>query len=219
MRKFVMVALVAALVGGLVAAPATAGKKKKKAKPVQTVLYFHGNAPFGEADGVQWFADGTGTPPGTLTPDEPTDAQPKSQNFFSPALNDQCTGLPIAFPTFQGPVEGKIVGDVKMTAHFLSAPTTVTARLWTDVPVFTCNDAYVQPASEVQVDVPAGNNEVEIVFEDLNLTSQAWMLVEILVPSGTDYRGQVGRFLYDSTATPTRLEFNCIPASGGSCIP
>lgn len=219
MRKFLIATLVAGLVAGMVVSPATAGKKKKKAKPVATTLYFHGSAPFGEADGVQWFADGTGTPPGTLTPDEPTDAQPKSQNFFSPALNDQCTGLPLAFPTFQGSLEGKIVGDVKLFANFLSAPATVTARLWTDVPVFSCNEAYVEPASEVQVDVPPGNNEVEIVFEDLDLPSQAWVLVEILAPSGTDYRGQVGRLLYDSTSAATRLEFQCVPSSGSSCVP
>ncbi|MGI8774812.1 MAG: hypothetical protein ACR2KQ_07340 [Actinomycetota bacterium] len=68
-------------------------------------------------------------------------------------------------------------------------------------------------------EVPAGQNEVEVVFEDLDLQVHSWVLVEILALSGTDYKGQIGRFLYDSPDAASRIEFDCIPATGGSCLP
>ena len=217
MKKTLIVALSLSLVAGALALPATA---KKKAKPVATTLYAHGPSQFGEVDGAMWFSElGAGKPPLTLDATEPADGTPKSQFFMSPGLNDQCTGLPVAFPTFQGDLSGTIVGDVTMTAHFLSAPSKILARLWTDVPNFSCNDAYVAPASEVEVDVPAGQSEVEIVFPGLKQKALSWVLIEILAPSGPDYKGQLGRILYDSTDAATRLEFNCIPASGKSCTP
>ena len=215
MKKTLIVALALSLVAGALAMPAAA---KKKAKPVSTTLYAHGPSTAGEVDGAVWVTE-TGKPPLTLDATEPAAGLPKSQNFFSPGLNDQCTGLPLAFPTFQGDLSGTIVGDVTMTAHFVSAPSKVLARIWTDVPNFSCNDAYVEPASEVEVDVPAGQSEVEIVFPGLKQEALSWVLVEILAPSGTDYKGQVGRLLYDSADAATRLEFNCIPASGKSCTP
>lgn len=217
MKKTLIVALSLGLVMGALAAPATA--KKKKAKPVATTMFAHGPSQFGEVDGVQWLADGAGKPPLTLDATAPGAGTPKSMNFFSPLLNSKCTGLPLAFPTFQGDLAGTIVGDVKMTAYFLSAPGTIKARLWTDVPNFSCNDGYVEPASEVDVTVPAGRNEVEIVFPGLNQKAGSWVLIELLAPSGGNYRGQVGRLLYDSADAATRLEFNCLPASGSSCTP
>ncbi|MDQ3878431.1 MAG: hypothetical protein M3290_08815, partial [Actinomycetota bacterium] len=135
---------------------------------------------------------------------------------FNPALNDECTGLPTAFPTFSGKLTGTIVGDAHLTAYFLSAPATLKARLWVDTPVFSCNDAYIAPAAEVDVDVPPGQNSVDITFPKLNLTATQSILIEVLAPSGTDYKGQVGRLLYDSTNAATSLKFNCIPAAGAS---
>jgi hypothetical protein len=217
MRRVLIALLVTGLAAGLLAAPAAA-RKKKKPKPVQTTMYMHGTAPLGEVDGVQWFADNTNYT--TMDGVEPTDPAPKSMNFFSPALNDQCTGLPLAFPTFVGDLQGTIKGDAKLALHFASAPGTVTARIWADIAPFSqCNDAYVAPASEVQFDVPAGQNEVEVVFEKLNLKATSFIMVEILVPSGPAYGGQIGRLLYDSTATPTSIEFGCVPAAGTSCLP
>lgn len=216
MKKALILVLSLSLVAGALALPASA--KKKKAKPVATTLYAHGPSAAGEVDGAVWVTE-VGKPPLTLDATEPAAGLPKSQNFFSPALNDQCTGLPLAFPTFQGDLSGTIIGDVTMTAHFVSAPSKVLARIWTDVPNFSCNDGYVEPASEVEVDVPAGKSEVEIVFPDMKQKALSWVLVEILAPSGSDYRGQVGRLLYDSADAATRLEFNCIPASGKSCTP
>lgn len=220
MKRYLVIAVVLGLVAGSLAGPATAAKKKKKAaKPVATTMYMHGENPLGELDGVQWFNDGAGSRSTmTLDGEEPSGST-KSMNFFAPVLNDQCTGLPLAFPTFDGDMVGTIKGDAKMFLNFASAPGEIVARIWADVPVFSCNDGYIEPDSEVLVDVPAGSNEVEVVFEDLDLKVNAWVLVEVLALSGTDYRGQVGRLLYDSPDAPSRLEFKCIPASGTSCLP
>lgn len=213
MRKALIVALVSGLIAGALVGPATAGKKKPK--PVATTMYFHAPSQFGEVDGAQWAADGFAKPPGFLDATEPAAGPPKSQSLGNPALNTQCAGLPLGFPTFQGDFAGTIVGDATIIANFVSPPGTVTARLWTDTPAFSCNEGYIAPASEVVVDVPAGQNEVEIVFPDLNLPGQSWILLELL-GEGATYEG---RLLYDSSDAMTRLEFNCIPASGKSCTP
>ncbi len=42
-------------------------------------------------------------------------------------------------------------------------------------------------------------------------------MIEVLANSGSDYKGQVGRLLYDSPTTPSSISFKCIPAKGKSC--
>lgn len=213
MKKLIVTALVVGLVASVAVTPAMAGKKKKSGKPVATTLYFHGTKPLGEIDGAEWFTALGGPPLTTLTVDEPVDAFPKSQALGNPALNTKCTGLPLGFPTFQGNLDGTIVGDAKITATFATPPGKVTARIWADVPNFSCNDGYIEPASEVVVDLPAGENEVEIVFPGLKLKAGYWILVELL-GAGATYPG---RLLYDSPSAATRIEFNCIPTSGPTC--
>ncbi|HVF53324.1 MAG TPA: hypothetical protein VNC78_06910 [Actinomycetota bacterium] len=201
-----------------VASPALAAKKKKPAaKPVATTLYMHGNYPAGEVDGVDWLANSV--PPMSMDTTPGSEPFPRSMTIFNPLLNDQCSGIPLAFPTWVGNITGTIVGDAKITAHFLSAPGTITARIWVDTPVMSCNDAYIPPASEVDFALPSGQGSVEIVFPNLKLTAQANVMIEILSYSGTGYKGQVGRVLYDSASAETKLEFSCIPASGTSCAP
>ncbi len=219
-RRFVTLGVVLGLLVGVYMLPAQA-KKKKKAKPVATTMFMHGPSPFGEVDGAQWLADGNG-PVSPLTMDgvEPAAGPPKSMNYFSPALNDQCTGLPLAFPTFTGNLVGTIVGDAKMTLHFVSAPTTIKARIWADIGAFSaCNEAHIEPASEVDVEVPGGQGEVEVVFPDLKLTATQHIMIEILAPSSAEWGGKVGRLLYDSTDAASQITFGCVPASGKSCLP
>lgn len=219
MRRHLALVMVVALALGTLASPAVGAKKKKKKKPqpVETVLYMHGETPFGEVDGAQWLADGgAGMSRLTLDTVEPSGAQPKSMNYFSPALNDQCTGLPLAFPTFNGPMKGKIVGDATLKLNFVSAPASgVLARVWGDIAPFSaCNDAYIEPAAETLFDIPPGQNEVEVVLEGLDLEVGSFLMIEILAPSGTDYSGQLGRLLYDSPSAASSITFNCLPAKG-----
>ncbi|HVF53382.1 MAG TPA: hypothetical protein VNC78_07200 [Actinomycetota bacterium] len=222
MKKLVALILAVMVVNGLVASSALAKKPKKpKVAPVATTMWAHGPSQFGELDGIQWVANTfPTTSPLTFDGVEPTGGTAKSQSFAMPAINSQCTGTPIANPVFQGNVTGRITGDVKVIAHFLSAPGTITARLWVDTAIFQCNDAYVAPTSEVEVTLPSGQGESEIVFPGLDITATSLITVQILAEDvANGYQGQLGRLLYDSTDAPTRVEFSCIPASGASCLP
>ena len=223
-KRLVILGLAGSLVTGAMVMPAEAGKKKKPkaAAPVATTMFMHGPSPFGEVDGADWMANGAGAEsPLTLDGVAPTGGQPKSMAYYSPALNDQCTGLPLAFPTFTGKLTGTIVGDAKMTLHFLSAPGTIKARIWADIGAFTmCNDDYVEPASEVDVVIPPGQSKVEVTFPGLNLPALSSVMIEVLALGGTDYKGQVGRLLYDATTADSKIEFGCVPPSGAaSCLP
>ena len=219
MKKMVTLALVAGLVVGSLAVSADAAKKKKKKpKAVKTTMYMHGTSQLGEQDGAQWLADTLQGAAGAVMQmdgTKPADGTPKSMNVNNPALNTQCAGLPAGFPTWQGNVAGKISGDVKLTGHFVSAPgQKVTARIWADTMIFSCNDGYVEPASEVTVDVPAGQGTTEIVFPKVKLAPQMQIMVEIIGGSATT----ASRVLYDSTQAETKLEFSCVPAKGKTCL-
>ena len=218
-RKLVALVAVGIVVCSLAASAAVAAGKKK-AKPVLTTMYAHGPSQVGEIDGAMWVASVfPTTSPLTLDAEEPPGELAKSQSIATPAINSQCTGTPIANPVFEGRLQGKITGDLKLVAHFLSAPGTITARLWTDIPIFGCNDAYTQPDAIAEVTLPSGQGEVEAVFADLNLVAKSQITIQILAEDVVNgYEGQVGRLLYDSTDAPTRLEFKCIPARGSSCL-
>jgi len=199
-------------IGLLVGAVATASAKPKP-RPVKTTLYFHGNYQFGEVDGIDWLANGT--PPMQMNTTEPDGQAPKSMAGGNPGLNRSCTGLPAGFPTWEAMgIAGTIVGDAKLSLHMASPPTSMTARLWVDTPLFSCNESYVPPLSEVIVAVPPGHNEVEIVFPKLKIKAGFNLIVELLAGGS----GQAGRVLYDSADMASALTFNCIPTSGKSCI-
>ncbi len=208
MKKRLAVLAIAAIANTLLAVPAAAAKK-----PVKTTLYLHGAYPAGEMDAAQWVAEGFGTT-GVMQmdPNEPSGGQPKSQQWGYAAFNTQCSGLPL-FPTWVGNLTGQIVGDATLTLHSISAPGSITARIWVDTPIFSCNDAYIPPAQEVSATVPAGQGSFEVVFEKLKLKAASSVMIEVLGPT------TMGRVLYDSTTTPSNLAFNCIPKKGKSCVP
>ncbi len=209
MKKAAAVALVSGLISVSLLAPAGAGKPK----PVKTTLYLHGNAPVGEgAEGALNLADSQQM---TLNTTAPADPYPKSYNFNNPVGNDQCSGNSTLFPTWSGNLAGTIVGNVKWTAHFVSPPSQVIARIWTDTPVSSCNEAYIPPAQEVIVDIPPGHNSVDIVFKKLKLKAASNIMVELLQRSAS----KQGRVLYDGVGFESALTFSCIPASGKSCAP
>ncbi len=208
MKRVAVLFLALGLLAGSIATA-----EAKKAKPVKTTLYMHGVYQFGEVDGIDWLANGT--PPMQMTTSEPDSDAPRSMHYNNPALNKSCTGLPAGFPTWEATgISGTVVGDAKLTMHFASPPGRVTARLWIDTPLFSCNDAYVEPLSEILVEVPPGHNEVTIEFPDLNKKATINMIVELL---GAGASAQ-GRVLYDSADMASALTFSCIPARGKACI-
>lgn len=220
MRKILSVTVMLALVfGAFASAPAQAAKKKKKPKPVETTLFMHGQAPLGEIDGAVWLADGFPEPsqesPMTLDAVEPDGGSSKSMAIGSPVFNSQCTGLPSGFPTFTGPLSGTITGDAKMNVSFQGPGANAVARIWVDIGAFQfCNDEYVEPHAQVEFEAASG--EVEIVFEDLDLTASSSIMIEILVVGRA---APTPRLQYDSTGAPSSFTFGCIPASGTSCVP
>ncbi len=209
MKTLLVLGSIVGLISTAVVAPAGAGK----AKPVKTTLYLHGNAPVGEgAEGAMNIAEDATM---KLDTTKPSDPLPKSYNFNNPVGNDKCSGNSTFFPTWTGDLAGTIVGDVKWTAYFASPPSQVIARIWTDTPISSCNESFVPPAKEVVVDIPAGNNAVEIVFPKLKLKAGNNIMVELL------QRGlsKQGRVLYDGARFESALSFSCIPAKGKTCAP
>lgn len=221
MKRTITLLLVAGLVAAMLGGTADAKKKKKKkAKPVATTLYLHGHTPSGDVDGVTWLVDylaNSENNPMIMDANEPSDGAPKSQNLHNPIFNTRCTGLPVGFPTWLGEVSGTIRGNATLTLHTAAAPTTtLTARLWADMlPFQACNDEYVEPASEVTVDVPAGHSEIEIEFPDLDLKAHQYLMLEVLGGRSAE----AARVFYDSTDMASELSFGCIPAKGKSCTP
>lgn len=206
MKKLIGILMVVGLVVGSIAT-ASAGKK-----PVTTTLYLHGDSPVGEGvQGAMNLSDGTVM---KLDGNKPTDPLPKSYNYNNPVGNDECVGNELFFPTWVGNMQGRIVGDATWTLHFVAPPSQVVARIWTDAGVGSCNEAYIPPAQEITVDIPAGHNEIDIVFKKLNLQAQGMIVLELLQRGP----GQQGRVLYDGADFASAITFKCIPASGKSCI-
>ena len=211
MKRLIGVLLGLGLVAGSLVSPAAAGRK-----PVKTTLYMHGELPV--ADMTEWvsgIANGTHRMMDTT---EPAAGAPDSQSFSFQAGNLECAGNDL-FPSWEGKITGKLASDVTLKAHFLSAPTTVTARVWIDVPFGSCTSSntgstdFQPPVAEVTVDVPAGSNEVEIELDGLKGKKVLYSMIVELHQDGPTF----GRVLYDSADFATRVEFTCIPASGKSC--
>lgn len=224
MRKFIVIGLVVGLVAGALALPAAA-KKKKKAKPVATTLYFEGNETIGETESFTLIADGYLA----LTPEEPGDGTPKSKQLtnYVRGPNNQCAGNSL-WPVYVGELSGKVQGEMKVVFHTASTPGEVLVRVWPDVMSQMCTQEtlgafdYPEPAAEMTVAVPPGPGEVEAVFEDVNFEAVAGLMVQISpvvmdTPAGSVFPPLVGRVLYGASSTPSRIEFGCIPASGKSC--
>jgi hypothetical protein len=209
MRRALVVAGILGLVAGSLAAPVQA--RAKRAKPVKTTLYMHGNAPVGDLTEL-YFNVGEGK----VMAMEP---YPKSFSYQQVIANDECTGNPLT-PSWQGDVSGTIVGDIKWVTHLLAPPSRVTARLWVDIPFASCTSSntgaenFRPPDAEATVDVPPGHNEVKIVFKGVKkLKVQGTMIVQLIELQPNNQ----GRVFYDSPDFPTRLQFSCVPARGKSC--
>lgn len=212
--RLAAVGLAAALVAAPLS-PATAAKKKPK--PVQTKLLFHGSMPFGE---IESRANGAYLP---MTPAEAGGSEPKSYQVtnFGGGPNTQCAGN-MYFPVWVGPVAGKIVGDIKVTLHAISSGGTVDVRVWPDVNSLLCDSAatgameYVEPATSATVSLPPGHGAIEVVLPNTEFTAQALMMVQVtpvIIPPF------FSRVLYDTAEFSSGVEFACIPARGTACAP
>lgn len=221
MKKTLTALLISGLVAAAVVAPAPAGAKK--AKPVKTTLYFHGTQHVGEVE----IPDGAGGIYRQMDTTKPTDPAPKSVHLVAVGAqgngtpNPQCAGNPL-FPVWVGDVNGKIVGDIKVSLTSVSLPATkVDVRVWGLVPGPTACDsvqseAYVEPAAEVRVDVPPGPGTLEATLKGVNFPAMGKLMVQItpILDGAT-----ATRVFYDSPLVTSQIEFSCIPAGGKSCTP
>jgi len=216
-RSLILVLVMSLCLGSFAVAEAKKKKKKKKGpKTVATTLFMHGQSPYGEMDGVQWFASQS-PPESPMTVDavEP-DGSTKSMAIGSPTWNSNCTGLPLGFPTFTGQFSGTITGDAKLIAHFDGSSGTAEARVWVDVGAFqACNDDYIEPHAMAEFEAASG--EVEIPLTGLNITGASTIMIEFVIPGRS---APMPRLQYDSGDAPTRFEFSCLPPAGATtCVP
>lgn len=203
-RKLVVVGLVAGLVAGSMVIPAEAKKKKKKPAPVATTLYLDGAADFGEQDQTY---DGTYL---KLAPEAGGGEKSMGMPQYGPGPNPNCAGNSLV-PVFVGPTAGRVVGDMTVTFDASSTGGTVEVRVWPDVGAQACNEAYIEPAGAAEVALPSGSGTVEAVIEGLDFEAASIMMIQI-TPISPGY----GRAFYGTDAS--KVEFECIPASGSSCI-
>lgn len=215
MKKLWASALIVALIATAGAAPASAGKKKSK--PVATTLYFHGSQPVGEVE-IPDVLNGLYR---TMDTSEPTDLVPKSVALVAAGVagagtpNPACAGSPL-FPVWVGRVDGRVVGDIKITLSAVGAPGPVDVRVWGVIPGPAACDSqgvegYVDPAAEERVDLPAGAGEIEAVLEDVNFKAYQQLMVQFTpVLEGAT----AARVLYDSSSFVSQIEFTCIPKKG-----
>ncbi|MDQ3964559.1 MAG: hypothetical protein M3277_11720 [Actinomycetota bacterium] len=227
MKRLLVLMMVTGLVFGSIAA-AEAGKRK--AKPVLTTLFLHGDTLLGENDSMTLVNDVFLK----MDAKEPTGSEPKSRFIMNYGVgpNTQCAGNNL-FPVWTGPLTGQVQGDVKVTLHTIGTPGPVVLRIWPDIAGQACDSeltgakAYVEPAGEITVDLPPGHGEIEAVFKDVNFAAQGILMfqlspavaVDLPSPAGAILNPFVSRVLYDSTDFVSSLEFSCIPSSGKACTP
>ena len=230
MKRIAGLLLVAVVATALTSAvPAAA---KKKAKPVATKLFLHGDGPVGESQSVPVVSDAMLPMDAT----EPAGAEPKSKFITNGIVtpNPMCAGNNL-FPVWTGQVAGTIKGDMKLTLHTVGTPGPIEVRVWPDVASSMCtsenpvssSDAYPDPAGAVEVELPPGHGTVEAVIKNVNFKAIGSMIVQVTPVVAADlpspgpvvFNPFVSRILYDTADFASSLEFSCIPAKGASCTP
>jgi hypothetical protein len=214
MKKSLALFLALGLTFGLLGGPA-AGKKKKKPKFVDHVLYFHGTEQFGEMESFSGVSDAY-LP---MDPKEPDGSNPRSKQLtnYVAGPNSECAGNTL-YPVWLGDLSGRVKGDVTVTFSAISTPGQVDVRIWPDVTSLLCNFMgdmnYPEPAGETTVDLPPGPAEIEAVIEGVNFQAESKLMVQITPVNTPPF---FGRVLYDSTSEMSRVEFKCAPKKGKTC--
>lgn len=234
MLKRVVAASVLVLVVTSLTAPAMAKKRKPKPPapiPVATSLFLHGSQALGELDAVENRVDGRWM---VMDGTKPRGGQSKSMFVTNYAVgpNTNCNANRLV-PTWVAEMSGEVVGDVKITLRAAAMPAIIRVSLTPDVVGSQCNDRRVEPAATIDVEVPAGDQTIEVIFPGVRFSvtrNLALMLSNVNylplpdppppVPclSCRTTPNQV-RLFYDSRSDAAKMEFGCFPASGAtSCL-
>lgn len=235
-KKLIVLGILVGLLAGALAAPATAKKKKPKkppapaAQPVPTTMFLEGTAATGEQDAGQPVVSGVpGVPDASylkLTKEAGSGEKSMGIVSYSAGPNNSCGGNSL-FPVFVGELAGQVTGDLKVTFEAVGTPSSqVEVRVWPDLPATPaapiCNDAYVEPAGKVVVDLPSSRGPVEAVIPGVDFTSTGTVMVQLTAIAGAPTAPSVppfyGRVYYG--LENTKVEFSCLPAAGAaSCLP
>jgi hypothetical protein len=205
LNRLIVAGLIAGLVAGSAAVPAQAGKKKK-AKPVATTLFMDGTSNYGEEDQT---ANSVYL---KLAATEGTGEKSMGIPNYAGGPNTNCAGNSL-MPVFVGQLSGRVTGDMKVSFTAMSTPAQVEIRVWPDVAAQACNEAYIEPAASVVVDLPSGEGAVEAVLEDVDFTASSLMMIQVtpVIGGAPSY----SRMFYGTA--DSKVEFTCTPASGKSC--
>ena len=186
-----------------------------------TCLWLHGTNPDGDAEAAEHTANGTFMQMDPVKPTEPTASKSRQITNYGAGPNTQCAGNNL-FPVWQGKMAGTITGDITFTFHAVtSPPVTVEVRVWPDIVAQACNEAYPEPARKVQVELPAGQAEVQAVLSGADIEALGSVMVQItpILPTegGVPFEGRV---FYDAENALSVFSFQCTPPSGASsCTP
>jgi hypothetical protein len=212
------------LVGGALAAPALAKKKKpKKVAPVATTMFMDGAGTYGEQEQANQPPAKTGT---YLQLAAVAGTAEKSIGIPSYGVgpNNNCAGNSL-FPVFAGKVTGTITGDVKVTFEAMASPSAkAEIRIWPDVASQLCNADYIEPAGKVVVDLPSSRGPVTATIPGVNFPATQQVMIQItgvagsVGPPPSPTAPFYGRMYYGTDKA--KVEFSCLPASGAaSCLP
>lgn len=204
MKKLIAIALSLGLLVGAMVMPAGAAKKKKKAKPIPTVLFLDGESQWGEEDQT---VNSTYL---KLAREAGSGAKSHGIPNYTGGPNTNCAGNGLV-PVFVGELAGTVKGDMMVTFDAMSTPAAqVEVRVWPDVAAQSCNESYIEPEGAAVVDLPAGSGTVEAKIEGLDFVASSVMMIQI-----TPVIGGAPSYARATYGTEdTKVEFECLPAKG-----
>lgn len=210
-RTTVLLAAFAVLaVGAGPDALAAAKKKPGPPKPVAMTWYLHGTETNGNSEMLQ---NDTGYLP--MDASAPAGTSAKEAMLFGGLVtpNDQCTGGPL-LPSWTGLVSGTLQGSVTVTFFARSTPANAIVRVF-NVADGGCNDAFTPPVGQATVALPASPTASEVKVT-IPITRPAKLkgalTLQIIEAQTSGFEGpQLSGVSYDSTATPSKIAFTCLP--------
>ncbi|HUR13254.1 MAG TPA: hypothetical protein VM097_02045 [Mycobacteriales bacterium] len=213
-RTPVLLAAVALVASGL-GHDAIAATKKKPAppKPVTMNWFLHGATANGNSDMLQ--GDTAYLP---MDATAPSGASVKEVLLFGAIAspNSECTAGPL-LPSWTGTASGTLQGKVTVSFYARSTPGNAIVRVF-NVNDGGCNDAYTPPVAEATVALPTSPT-ASLVTVTLPVSRAAKLAgaltLQIIEGQTSGFEGpQVSGVSYDSTTTPSKITFTCLPKIG-----
>lgn len=204
-RTAVLGIVLVSLIGGAM----TASAAPAKVKPVKMTQFLHGTQDIGE---VQARTDGYGV----MDAKAPTGSTAKTWGVanYVGGPNTECAGNSL-FPVWIGAVSGAPVGDAVVELFLdTKGSGSLEIRLYADVDAQACNADHPVPIGSQIVSVQSGTGKVAITLKNINKKAKplsSMMLQVTPVLSAPPYSSRVQ---YDSTTTPSRITFTCLPKAG-----